>query len=643
MRTFVCPLVVVTIPRIIIRDLGDHADKRELVEIYSKFNSFKNVWVANNPPGFAYVFFDNMKDAVKAVASTNGRTLCGGRVRVELTPIDEKPEFKHQTSQRGRLSQRSMATHNSPGYRPKRPYRSPDASRSPPPVPRDKFDKYSSSLQPPLPKRRTSFGNRQYDQGIGGSPTQGKVHRRSGFPRNQYERREKMGRDRDTEFHYEESSSSTSSRPGKVYRETGFFRDRERYRGNNDRHMIESSSPSPPPTMSPVAHRREYFGEHGYGQKLDHGFDGYSQRYSGHSSQQAGRSKPINHDDFRGQLPRKRGKGREECYEYLSGSPQSSSPPPPVHHPRSSGKRNASGYKFKGHGNQQKSWESDVNPRQMYEIHHDVTYTYVSSSPSPSSPPPPLPSHRKSRYDQIQSRQHHSQPMKRKERVSSESRHHRHRDTRSSQKICQHRSRSPIYHKDGDHYATSGSSPQLEDYQYIEEPAQDSYQKQLSDSPPRLKGHQYYEQIEDGAEAFFSEAGYHSNQPSPQYIQNTENIVVDYSKQRSHPEMYRGEGGGGGTGDGNLFEYHQLPEGRGRYEGEPVMEQYLQIDEVKESNERGEYSSYSQQEQHHSYHQEREVVYSDLQKKEREVLHRKHEREVVVKRSPSERNRFVCL
>ena len=42
------------------------------------------MWVARNPPGFAFVEFDDQRDAEDAVKSLNGSRICGERVRVEM-------------------------------------------------------------------------------------------------------------------------------------------------------------------------------------------------------------------------------------------------------------------------------------------------------------------------------------------------------------------------------------------------------------------------------------------------------------------------------------------------------------------------------------------------------------------------------
>ncbi len=80
----------VSVPRVAIRDLGDRGDKEEIRRIFAKFGTLKNVWVADNPPGFAYVFYYSFSDAEAAVRHMDSQRVCGARVRVELTPIEDR-------------------------------------------------------------------------------------------------------------------------------------------------------------------------------------------------------------------------------------------------------------------------------------------------------------------------------------------------------------------------------------------------------------------------------------------------------------------------------------------------------------------------------------------------------------------------
>ena len=270
-----CSSIVVTIPRIIVRDLGDHADKKELVGIYSKFHSFKNVWVANNPPGFAYVFFDNMKDALKAVASTNGRVLCGGRVRVELTPLDEKVDNnRRQMTQRGRPPRRhSIRSSFSPtdqDYRQRRSYYSPESGTSSPPINRQK--RHGSPHNPPS-KRRAAFSGNHFEDTLGEdeSLVRGGRNAKKTRTSSRGPQRERKGR-MEQEMEYPSYRMGRDpSRPGKFsyHQQRNVGRDysyksyqgeseeeEEGYRGN-DKHM--SSNTLLPNPVNSYSHLQEQY------------------------------------------------------------------------------------------------------------------------------------------------------------------------------------------------------------------------------------------------------------------------------------------------------------------------------------------------------------------------------------------------
>ncbi|KDR21665.1 hypothetical protein L798_03790, partial [Zootermopsis nevadensis] len=59
--------------------------KQELEESFSYYGPLRNVWVARNPPGFAFVEYEDPRDAEDAVRGLDGRTICGRRVRVEMS------------------------------------------------------------------------------------------------------------------------------------------------------------------------------------------------------------------------------------------------------------------------------------------------------------------------------------------------------------------------------------------------------------------------------------------------------------------------------------------------------------------------------------------------------------------------------
>lgn len=71
--------------KVYVGDLGNSATKQELEDSFSYYGPLRNVWVARNPPGFAFVEFEDARDAEDAVRALDGRTICGRRARVELS------------------------------------------------------------------------------------------------------------------------------------------------------------------------------------------------------------------------------------------------------------------------------------------------------------------------------------------------------------------------------------------------------------------------------------------------------------------------------------------------------------------------------------------------------------------------------
>jgi len=76
-----CPLDC----KVYVGELGNNARREELETAFGRFGPLKNVWVARNPPGFAFVMFEHPRDARDAVRNLDGKHLCGRRVKVELS------------------------------------------------------------------------------------------------------------------------------------------------------------------------------------------------------------------------------------------------------------------------------------------------------------------------------------------------------------------------------------------------------------------------------------------------------------------------------------------------------------------------------------------------------------------------------
>ena len=70
--------------KVYVGNLGNNGSKRELEREFERFGRLHDVWVARNPPGFAFVEFQDLRDAEDAIKSLDGARICGERVRVEM-------------------------------------------------------------------------------------------------------------------------------------------------------------------------------------------------------------------------------------------------------------------------------------------------------------------------------------------------------------------------------------------------------------------------------------------------------------------------------------------------------------------------------------------------------------------------------
>ncbi|CAI5729337.1 unnamed protein product [Peronospora destructor] len=70
--------------RVYVGGLPRDATSREIQEGFNRYGNVFSIWVARNPPGFAFVDFEDPRDADDAIRSMDGRDFLGGRIRVEL-------------------------------------------------------------------------------------------------------------------------------------------------------------------------------------------------------------------------------------------------------------------------------------------------------------------------------------------------------------------------------------------------------------------------------------------------------------------------------------------------------------------------------------------------------------------------------
>ncbi|XP_054153644.1 serine/arginine-rich splicing factor 3-like [Oppia nitens] len=76
-----CPLDC----KVYVGELGNNGTRHELEDAFGYYGPLKEVWVARNPPGFAFIMFQDPRDARDAVRGLDGKILCGRRIRVELS------------------------------------------------------------------------------------------------------------------------------------------------------------------------------------------------------------------------------------------------------------------------------------------------------------------------------------------------------------------------------------------------------------------------------------------------------------------------------------------------------------------------------------------------------------------------------
>uniref|UniRef100_A0A3Q3DKF3 Serine and arginine rich splicing factor 3a n=1 Tax=Hippocampus comes TaxID=109280 RepID=A0A3Q3DKF3_HIPCM len=81
-----CPLDC----KVYVGNLGNNGNKAELESAFGYFGPLRSVWVARNPPGFAFVEFEDPRDASDAVRELDGSSMCGCQVRVELSTGEKR-------------------------------------------------------------------------------------------------------------------------------------------------------------------------------------------------------------------------------------------------------------------------------------------------------------------------------------------------------------------------------------------------------------------------------------------------------------------------------------------------------------------------------------------------------------------------
>jgi len=71
--------------KVYIGGLSRDATKYDLEDAFTKYGGVRNIWVARQPPGFAFVEMEDSRDAEDAVRGLDGSRLAGRRVKVEMS------------------------------------------------------------------------------------------------------------------------------------------------------------------------------------------------------------------------------------------------------------------------------------------------------------------------------------------------------------------------------------------------------------------------------------------------------------------------------------------------------------------------------------------------------------------------------
>jgi len=71
--------------KVYVGNLSKGVTESDIDRAFNYYGTLTNVWVARDPPGFAFVEFEDKRDAEDAVDGLDGKELCGTRMRVEMS------------------------------------------------------------------------------------------------------------------------------------------------------------------------------------------------------------------------------------------------------------------------------------------------------------------------------------------------------------------------------------------------------------------------------------------------------------------------------------------------------------------------------------------------------------------------------
>ena len=76
-------------------NIKEEIEKTDLKPIFEPYGEIVDIWVAYNPPGFAFVQFKDMESAQKAIKGGHDMEVFGGKLKVDLTNSKRKGEDEY--------------------------------------------------------------------------------------------------------------------------------------------------------------------------------------------------------------------------------------------------------------------------------------------------------------------------------------------------------------------------------------------------------------------------------------------------------------------------------------------------------------------------------------------------------------------
>merc|ERR1712235_188110 len=104
--------------KVYIGNLGsDPPSTTEVEKEFSYYGKLQSVWIARRPPGFAYVEFEDGRDARDACKDLDGRTVFGRRIKVEISHGRKRESRRSRSPRRRSRSPRRSSRSRSRGRR----------------------------------------------------------------------------------------------------------------------------------------------------------------------------------------------------------------------------------------------------------------------------------------------------------------------------------------------------------------------------------------------------------------------------------------------------------------------------------------------------------------------------------------------